>query len=725
MSRRHAASGFVGAGAALLIAGSYARAHAQAQAELEPKAEAAASADASTSPHASPDATTTSSADASDSATPAPPLRDQLRALAQARLLPTQDGSADQLRALVADAEQRMFDARNDEAVLLLLEALESPRFGDFRELPEYAAAEHMAGQALFRVGSLQTARRYLERAVARGPENPYHAPALRRLVDVALALGDLSAAVDWLAKHEPGLTDDGKHELAYLRARIAYDDGERARAARILTGIGKRSRFYGNAQYLLGAIAAREKRWKSAEQRFCAVAGTGTTDRYSFYVDERFFEVQDLARLALGRTAHEMRRGDDAFYYYFQVPRDSPRLPEALFEAAYASYEAEEHDTAVDLLEQLQAHYPDSAFVDEAGILRGYVSLARCDFARADREFARFVDHFSPLVARIDRLRGNRARRQALYELLLAQEKGRSGQTRVGKASPDGASAGTQRSRDPFADPTLLALLRVDPEFYRLHEQVRALDAEAARAGHAAEAMDVLLARYDGGDRPRALAAEQAEQAELDGLQRDLDMAQLQVRALGEQLDALRAARVRGKQLAGDERALSAIAERLHALEQRAFTLRARAHGPAGAVTRSGKAVAVLLADDVERMRALPSRVAAVRQKLVAAASARAEVALGELRDRLNTLVRRARIGRIDAVMGSKRRVELQIESLAAGRFPAELRDPLRVQGLLDDDEEYWPFEGEDWPDEYEERYATDPDDPEAPPPPRSRGRR
>ena len=207
--------------------------------------------------------------------------------------------------------------------------------------------------------------------------------------------------------------------------------------------------------------------------------------------------------------------------------------------------------------------------------------------------------------------------------------------------------------------------------------------------------------------------------------LQRDLDMARMHVRALGEQLDALRAVGEQGKPVAEHERALGAIAERLHALEQRAFMLRARARGPAGGGARSGKAVAVLLADDVQRMRALPARVAAVRQKLVAMASARAELALGELRERLNTLVRRARIGRIDAVMGSKRRVELQIESLAAGRFPAELHDPLRVQGLLDDDEEYWPFEGEDWPDEYEERYAVDPDDRDAPPPTRTGGRR
>ena len=78
-------------------------------------------------------------------------------------------------------------------------------------------------------------------------------------------------------------------------------------------------------------------------------------------------------------------------------------------------------------------------------------------------------------------------------------------------------------------------------------------------------------------------------------------------------------------------------------------------------------------------------------------------------LRARLAQELRRARIGRIDAVMGSKRQVELQIESLAAGRFPAELVDPLRMQSLLRDDEEYWPFEGEDWPDEFEERYPEE----------------
>jgi hypothetical protein len=93
----------------------------------------------------------------------------------------------------------------------------------------------------------------------------------------------------------------------------------------------------------------------------------------------------------------------------------------------------------------------------------------------------------------------------------------------------------------------------------------------------------------------------------------------------------------------------------------------------------------------------------------MVEAANDAAIHGLRRLRARVGGELRQARIGRIDAVMGSKRRVEIQVESLAAGRFPPELLDPLRIQGLLRDDEEYWPFEGELWEDEFDE---TDPID-------------
>ncbi|MDQ3038013.1 MAG: hypothetical protein M3Y87_36800, partial [Myxococcota bacterium] len=123
-----------------------------------------------------------------------------------------------------------------------------------------------------------------------------------------------------------------------------------------------------------------------------------------------------------------------------------------------------------------------------------------------------------------------------------------------------------------------------------------------------------------------------------------------------------------------------------------------------AGAAGEGGSDLESMLRRDRRFAYHLPSRAASLRARMIDAANDVAVASITELRERLAQSLRRARIGRIDAVMGSKRRIEIQIQSLAAGRFPPELMDPLRIQGLLRDDEEYWPFEGELWQDEYEE---------------------
>ena len=76
---------------------------------------------------------------------------------------------------------------------------------------------------------------------------------------------------------------------------------------------------------------------------------------------------------------------------------------------------------------------------------------------------------------------------------------------------------------------------------------------------------------------------------------------------------------------------------------------------------------------------------------------------ALVDLRAKLDGMLRQARLGKIDAVVGQKRKLERQIEDLAAGRFPAEMFGKLHIEGLIGDDEEYWPPETERWADEYE----------------------
>ncbi|MCA9582370.1 MAG: hypothetical protein KC416_11290 [Myxococcales bacterium] len=631
----------------------------------------------------------------------APSLGTYLDALAKKRWIAPEGGTVHRMREIVRAGERAHLDGRDEEAALLLFEVVENPSFADFVDDDGFRGAEYMLARSLARLRAVRTARRYLLGILRRGPTDPFFGPAYRAYVDTALESGRPGDAVDDLvALGLDSLPEDARNELAYLRGRILYDANRGKAASREFHSITKRSRFYANAQYLLGVLMAKEGKLSKAEGYFCAIADAGKDGTYPFYVDGRYFEVKDLAFLALGRVAHEGRRSEDAFYYYFQVPQDSNRVAQALFEAAYAMYEGGQPETAIDLLDQLDARYPNTAFSDEASLLRGYVHLDRCEFDEADREFRRFQQRFGPVLEETVRILDDPSRIADLHGRLLMEERYR--QRRL-----QGGEVDEMPARPPSVETTLLALLSVDPAFYRIHADLRALDAEASRAGRLSEDLAALEGRVAGKDRP-APAAVSSETPEdpTAALRAGLARAREALVALRDQLKALRAAGApaeRWTPLEREGRRLSGVTTEL----ERRLALAAVGSGSAavgGEASAMGKDLPSLLARDRSIASTLPGRVETLRGRMLDAGQGVAQRSLADLRQRLATELRRARIGRIDAIMGSKRRVELQVESLAAGRFPPELFDPLRMQGLLRDDEEYWPFEGELWEDEFEE---------------------
>jgi TolA-binding protein len=573
-----------------------------------------------------------------------------------------------------------------------LLEVVEGPRFRDFQSLPEYHGAELLLAGSYLERHALKSAQRVIDHVLLQGPDAAAFGPGYRRAVDIALARGDLAAS----ATHLEGLVkvalpEDSANELRYLRARAAYDAQDFDRATSELKAITQKSRFYASAQYLLGAIAAKRKNYKEAEARFCAVTQAEKDNAFSFYVDGRFFPVRDLSHLGLGRVAHETGRAEDAFYYYFQVPNDSDKVAEAMFEAAWATYEGGDHDAALDSLDQLEARYPRSAHAAEAGVLRGYVHLARCEFAKAEQELRTFEKTFARVLVEIDRALHSGSRRESVYRDLVAREESI---VRMRENAEQG---------EPTPNSVLLALVQADSEFYRLHSEIRALDAEIARTGNVPDQLEALAARVRGKDAPKPRL--EGEASDVEALKSELVAARAAVDAFSRELSALWSA---GKER--DElNALRGVRQKLDTrIEQLEARLREALRKDEAAHARPASAdLALRLVEDRAYVEELRRSARRVRTGLEDAADRAGEKALKEVRERLATELRRARIGRIDAVMGAKRTTELQVESLAAGRFPPELVDPLRMQSLLRDDEEYWPFEGEDWPDEFEERYS------------------
>jgi hypothetical protein len=641
--------------------------------------------------------TSTSASSSTSSATG--DLATYYTALSERRLVASETGSVEQLRAQLARAEELALDGQHDAAALLLYELAESPRFSDFEATEEYRNAQYLLGGELAELGAYRSAFRVIERVLSHGPDDTYFGPAYRRAVDIALAGAELPVVLDALEGiGEDALPPDAHNELRYLRGRERYDANDDAAADAAFAEVGRRSRFYASAQYLRGVIATRRGALGDAEQLFCSIATTSDTDRFTFYVDRRYFAIRDLTWLALGRVAHEGQRAEDAFYYYFQVPNDSDRVSEALFEAAWAMYEGHDADTAVDLLDQLDTRFPGSAYSLEASLLRGYVHLDRCEFEEADQLFVRFAEIFEPVRDEVERILASESRRERVFEELLALE----------AAPPVPVPAEGAVQPTPDIRQMLLALLRVDPTFFRLYSEVRTLDAESARAANVADQLGAIQVRMHGTDAPdEAAAAIDTEPDQIATLTNDLAHAREALRALTEQVDAMRTAGAAGDRIAPIEQTLRQLGDRERDLEHR---LRDAQRGMiAYTNATSGTDVDAMLLRDRGAAARFSARVADVRGRMVDAANAAAVHALEELRDRLGSSLRRARIGRIDAVMGSKRRIEIQIESLAAGHFPPELMDPLRIQGLLRDDEEYWPFEGEYWRDEYEQDDADE----------------
>jgi hypothetical protein len=119
--------------------------------------------------------------------------------------------------------------------------------------------------------------------------------------------------------------------------------------------------------------------------------------------------------------------------------------------------------------------------------------------------------------------------------------------------------------------------------------------------------------------------------------------------------------------------------------------------------VDTAGGGLGPLIRDDLDNARALEGASRDLVNRMSDAADQLAIDAIDRLYMDTRRVLDKAKLGKIDAVIGQKRKLDIEVTDLSSGRYPAELHGRLWEQGLIGDDEEFWPFEGEFWSDEYE----------------------
>jgi hypothetical protein len=595
------------------------------------------------------------------------------------RRLGSEQMNLDDVRARVAEAEALRHDGRVDEAIARLVDLVEHPRFDAYAEMDAGRAAVWLLGDALAAAGAHAPGRAYLRRVCkTRGAWDAggtWARRAVRRIVDVALETDNPVRGLDDLRDIPVTAPEETRGEVSYLtgRAREAAKDPDGAIAA--YASVTQRSRWWSQATYLQGLIQVERGRFREGENLFCKVADPKRQDRTTpVFADQRFFAVRDLARLALGRIAHEQGRFDDARYYYYLVPRDSERLAEALYESATSRYEKKDYDGARELLDELNQLGIHHRYEDEARILDAYIDLARCRFEDADRKLVAFVARYEPVRDAARRVAENE---RAMQALLAAAR----GTTDPGGADLSGVSVG------PDAIRAAAALVRIDPSYGDVVRRRAALEREASGLKYALGALGDMQRSLatNGGVRPAAeeTASSPREQARaaLDGVRK--------------QLDDLESARAPAAQLAALRQELSGLEAKLQPSPPSPGSQEAEPPG-------GGADLSDLLRVDAGRATALFATIEAARAELGTQESALAKDTLKRLDLRLSRLLRRARLGRIESILGRKRALEVEIEAITSGYLPQSAVDSLDAQRYLKDNEEYWPFEGDDWPDEF-----------------------
>jgi hypothetical protein len=634
-------------------------------------AEALPSPDASVAPSGPPATAYDDTADTRGDA-----MRAYQKALESRKLAATAALSIQRLREELPSIEEKLAGGRRDEAIGDLVYLIESPRFEPFASSDEGKTALFLLGDALASAGALQPARGYLTRLLKGDPGDTAYRRAVHSLVDAGLASDRPEVILKDLAAVPPNLPDELAGDVNYLRGRAAELGKKPDEALAAYAKVGEKSRFWAQATYLSGVLEVEKQNFKRGEQLFCKVADKKQTPkRAAMFGGSEFFRVRDLARLGLGRIAHEQYRFDDARYYYYLLPNDSENITEALYETATTRYEAKDYDGARQALDDLKRLKVNYVYEDEAYILDSYVDLATCHFPEADRKLAAFLKRYEPVRDAARRIAKDGAAMKSLVDTV------RSG------ADPAGAGLGVP---DDTAR-ALGSLLRVDSGYGRAARRLSLLDHQLSGLRRSMQELDEVS---------RKLSTQKETKAQSDtGLSpsptEKVSRIESQIRELKR---LLREAGRTGKHGAD----LEVLSKELAALEVQARVARGSLSEVSGAPAAKGVDLPGLIATDRQLASELYQKSAALRLSAEKQQLDLAQDSMVRLDMRLSRLLRRARLGRIETVLGKKRALEVEIEALSQGLLPQTIVDSLDAQRFLQDNEEFWPFEGEDWEDEY-----------------------
>lgn len=310
---------------------------------------------------------------------------------------------------------QTQFELRNySEAATLLFDVIE--RFPNTRV---YDEALVLMGESLFASRDLLGAQRYFEKALEKKSASRSEQQALQRLVEIALKTGNLQGIDTYLERLANIPTSVLEPSVPYVRGKYLFLRDKPDEAIAVFNALAPSNPYYLQSRYLLATAYVKKGDLAAAATGFDNVLKLepkGANDQ----------EVQELARIALGRIYFDRGQLDQAKAMYVSVDRTSKHFGDAMYESAWTAIKAGDYKTAYRALDLLLLQDPDSPRAPELRLLMGNLNLRLSNFYVASDTFGKTREEFEPiyreLVTQLDRS----ANDPAFFQNLVGQDLGK-----------------------------------------------------------------------------------------------------------------------------------------------------------------------------------------------------------------------------------------------------------------------------------------------------------
>ncbi len=304
-------------------------------------------------------------------------------------------------------AQRRLVDAETlielksySEAATLLLDIVE--KYPDTRV---YDDAVVLLGEAMYQERDILAARRYFKMAIDKKGSSRRQQQALERLIEIALKTDDYEGVDDYLDRLAAVPAGQLEPSVPYVRGKYQFMRGRFDEALAAFNVIAPSNPYYLKARYFIGTTFVQNGDLAAAATAFDLVLKTqAATD------GDR--EIQDLARMAMGRIHYERSQFAEAKNLYVSIDRRSPHFGDALFETAWTSIKASDFKSAHRAIDLMLLENPDTPRAPEMKLLMGNLSLRMQSFFDASEIFTQSRDQFEPifgeLKARLDQVRAD-----------------------------------------------------------------------------------------------------------------------------------------------------------------------------------------------------------------------------------------------------------------------------------------------------------------------------